>query len=68
MSIPIRYHLAIDTKPEIGKTYEVCIYTDEEDGLQKAKKPIDFESAANFPEIGAEGIFYRDLSSGEIFK
>ena len=68
LNIPIRYHLAIDKKPEIGKTYEVCIYTDEEDGLQKAKKPIDFESASNFPEIGAEGIFYRDLSSGKIFK
>lgn len=68
LSIPIRYHLAIDKKPKIGKTYEVCIYTDEEDGLQKAKKPIDFESKNNFPEVGAESIFYRDLSTNKIYK
>ena len=68
LSIPIRYHLAIDTKPEIGKTYDVCIYIDDEDGLQKAKKPIDFETSSNFPEIGAEGIFYRDLSTDKIYK
>jgi hypothetical protein len=68
LSIPIRYHLAIDKKPAIGNSYEVCIYIDEEDGLKKAKKPIDFESTYNFPEIGAEGVFYRDLSSGDIFK
>lgn len=68
LSIPIRYHLAIDKKPAIGNSYEVCIYIDEEDGLKKAKKPIDFESTDNFPEIGAEGVFYRDLSSGDIFK
>lgn len=68
LSIPIRYHLAIDKKPEIGKTYDVCIYIDDEDGLQKAKKPIDFETSSNFPEIGAEGIFYRDLSTDKIYK
>ena len=66
--VPIRYHLAIDKKPAIGNSYEVCIYIDEEDGLKKAKKPIDFESFSNFPEIGAEGVFYRDLSNNKIYK
>ena len=35
--VPIRYHLAIDTKPEIGNIYEVFFYDDPEDGLTKAK-------------------------------
>lgn len=68
LSIPIRYHLAIDKKPAVGNSYEVYVYIDEEDGLKKAKKPIDFETQSNFPEVGAEGVFYRDLSSGNIFK
>jgi hypothetical protein len=68
LSIPIRYHLAIDKKPKIGNTYDIYIYTDEEDGLQKAKKPLDFESTDNFPTTGAEGIFYRDLSTEEVYK
>ena len=55
---PIRYHLAIDTKPAIGNIYEVFMYEDPTDGLTKAKAPIKFSSAANFPEQGAAGVFY----------
>ena len=40
--LPIRYHLAIDTKPKIGNSYEVVLYEDE-DGIKKARKPIDNE-------------------------
>lgn len=43
--IPIRYHLAIDIKPNIlnedgtNRTYNDCIvYTDKDDGLQKVKR------------------------------
>lgn len=68
LSIPIRYHLAIDKKPQIGNTYNVYLYTDEEDGLKKAKKPLDFASKSNFPERGAAGVFYRDLSNNKIWK
>ena len=32
LTFPIRYHLAIDTKPEIGNIYEVFFYEDPEDG------------------------------------
>lgn len=65
---PIRYHLAIDKKPEIGNTYEVYIYTDEEDNLTKAKKPLDFTDINAFPKIGAAGVFYKDLSTEKIYK
>jgi hypothetical protein len=37
VSLPIRYHLAIDSKPKAGNTYNVEFYEDEDDGLTKAK-------------------------------
>ena len=57
-TIPIRYHLAIDTKPKTGNIYEVFMYEDPTDGLVKAKAPIKFEAASSFPEQGAAGVFY----------
>lgn len=68
LKIPVRYHLAIDKKPAIGNTYDVYIYTDEEDGLTKAKKPIEYSTMDDFPEVGAEGVFYKDLSDDTIYK
>lgn len=57
-TIPIRYHLAIDTKPKTGNIYEVFMYEDPTDGLVKAKAPIKFKEASSFPEQGAAGVFY----------
>ena len=57
-TIPIRYHLAIDTKPKTGNIYEVFMYEDPTDGLVKAKAPIKFKAASSFPEQGAAGVFY----------
>ena len=67
-TLPIRYHLAIDTKPNIGNIYEVFIYEDPSDGLVKAKAPIKFQGIENFPESGAEGVFYLDIQTGIIYK
>ena len=66
-TIPIRYHLAIDTKPAIGNIYEVFMYEDPTDGLTKAKAPIKFAAAANFPEQGAAGVFYYAEDLKQIF-
>ena len=66
-TVPIRYHLAIDTKPAIGNVYEVFFYEDPEDGLTKAKYPTFFDSVNNFPEQGAQGVFYCDKSSKKIY-
>ena len=66
-TVPIRYHLAIDTKPEIGNIYEVFFYEDPEDGLVKAKYPVMFESANNFPDKGAAGVYYYAKDMNKIF-
>jgi hypothetical protein len=56
---PIRYHLAIDSKPAIGNTYQVFFYTDPDDGLTKAKCSMVYEKYQNFPAVGSEGVFYK---------
>ena len=66
-SIPIRYHLAIDTKPKTGNTYECFFYEDPDDGIIKAKLPIKFNSKAELDKIqGAAGVFYE--AGGIIYK
>ena len=66
-SVPIRYHLAIDTKPKTGNTYECFFYEDPDDGIIKAKLPIKFNSKAELDKIqGAAGVFYE--AEGIIYK
>lgn len=58
-SVNIRYHLAIDKKPEIGNTYLGYIYTDPDDNLTKVKVPIKYKTkSALFKTIGIEGNLY----------
>ena len=66
--LPIRYHLAIDNKPETGNIYEVFFYDDPSDGLRKAKCPVKYENISHFPDQGAEGVFYLDQNTGMIYK
>lgn len=67
-SIPIRYHLAIDSKPKVGNTYDCFFYTDPDDGLTKAKVPMKYKSFSSFKDTrGAEGIFYMAEDSGIIY-
>lgn len=65
---PIRYHLAIDTKPQTGNTYKVFFYDDPDDGIQKAKRPIQFSTRDGFPTQGAEDTFYLALDTNTIYK
>lgn len=65
---PIRYHLAIDTKPQIGNTYKVFFYDDPEDGIRKAKRPIQFSTRDGFPTQGAEDTFYLALDTNNVYK
>ena len=56
--LPIRYHLAIDEKPQIGNIYEEIVFTINEDtGLREAKKPIIIASAVG--DQGYEGYIYK---------
>lgn len=72
--VPIRYHLAIDSKPKVGNTYKVFFYTDPDDNLVKAKVPIVFTSSTKlFKTKGAAGNFYiiknpSDPNNGKIYK
>ena len=65
---PIRYHLAIDTKPQAGNTYKVFFYDDPDDGIRKAKRPIQFSTRDGFPTQGAEDTFYLALDTNIVYK
>lgn len=63
---PIRYHVAIDTKPSVGKTHIVFQYKDLEDGLIKAKATINVDSVKDLPRPGNPGVFYFAKGSADI--
>ena len=65
---PIRYHLAIDIKPQTGNTYRVFFYDDPDDGIRKAKRPIQFSTRNGFPAQGAEDTFYLALDTNTVYK
>ena len=65
--VPIRYHLAIDSKPKVGNTYK-CFFFEDEDGLIKAKCPLIFNSINDFPKIGTSEVFYMDGGNSKIYK
>ena len=68
-SVPIRYHLSIDSKPKIGNVYECFFYEDPDDNLTKAKVPIKFKTKSNLDKIaGAAGVFYMTEDDGKIYK
>ena len=66
--VPIRYHLAIDTKPPIGNEYKVFFFVDPDDGITKAKKPVEFANRDSFPEKGEVGNYYLAADTGFIYK
>lgn len=67
LEIPIRYHLAIDTKPSFNNEYTVFYYTDPDDGILKAKKPLVFESKQKFPQVGEANQYYSSLEDQIIY-
>ena len=66
--VPIRYHLAIDSKPTVGNSYKVFFFIDPDDGITKAKKPVEFTSKSAFPTKGEVGIYYYAADTGIIYK
>lgn len=65
--IPIRYHLAIDKKPDTGNTYLAFSYEDPDDHIIKWHCPITYISKSHFPKTGAKGIFYYDQAADKIY-
>lgn len=66
--VPIRYHLAIDTKPPVGNEYKVFFFVDPDDGITKAKKPVEFANRNKFPEKGEVGNYYLAADTSFIYK
>lgn len=66
--IPIRYHLAIDKKPQIGNSYQVFFFKDPDDGLQKAKKPLQYDDYSSLPEKGELGTYYLTRGNNQIYR
>ena len=65
--LPIRYHLAIDSKPKVGNTYNCYFYQDEEDKLIKAKVALDFDTGKDFPKIGEIERLYHAIDTGKVY-
>ena len=68
-TIPIRYHLAIDTKPKTGNTYQYHFFNDPEalnletlEPIKKARLAINLEADDKFPNPGEIGRVYVDLT------
>ena len=66
--VPIRYHLAIDSKPPTGNEYKVFFFVDPDDGITKAKKPVQFTNRNSFPEKGEVGNYYLAADTAFIYK
>ena len=66
--VPIRYHLAIDSKPAVGNEYKVFFFRDPDDEIIKAKKPVEFSSRSAFPSKGEVGNYYYAVNTGIIYK
>lgn len=67
LKFPIRYHLAIDSKPKVGNTYN-CFFYEDEDKIVKAKVAIEYFSFEDFPKIGNAERFYLDKTTQIIYK
>jgi len=51
--LPIRYHLAIDKKPQVGNTYDVIKYVDfYDETVEQWYKPMRFTNKNAFPTKG----------------
>ena len=66
--IPIRYHLAIDKKPEIGNEYKVFFFLDPDDHITKAKKPFIFDTVEDFPTKGEVEQYYYAEDNNIIYR
>ena len=66
--VPIRYHLAIDKKPQVGNQYKVFFFIDPDDGITKAKKPVEFANRSSFPTKGEVGNYYLAADTAYIYK
>lgn len=65
--VPVRYHLVIDKKPQIGNVYYAFKYLDPDDGLEKWHCPIKYSNKNKLPNKGTEGVFYYVEDTQQIY-
>ena len=59
-SVMVRYHLAIDRKPEVGNTYQnLLLFEEPETNLVKAAYPLTIGKDEELPQPGNFNIIYR---------
>lgn len=68
VQIPIRYHLAIDSKPQTGNEYKAFFYIDPDDNIEKVKKPLILKSKSDFPKKGSFIQYYYAEDEDLIYK
>lgn len=69
IKVPIRYHLAIDNKPQTGAIHKGFFYTDPDDNLTKVKTPIEYQNLDNIKKTpGVVGVFYLAKDTNKIYK
>lgn len=67
-SILVRYHLAIDKKPQVGNTYQnLLIYEEPETNLIKAAYPLTVPEGSELPQPGNFNIIYRDATDDKFY-
>lgn len=67
-AIFIRYHLAIDNKPQTGNKYEdLLLYTEPDTKLIKAAFPLTVKTEKDLPIPGNFNIIYRDASANTFY-
>lgn len=72
-TLPIRYHLAIDSKPQVGNTYNYYLFDDPEainpetlNPIRKARVGTNYDKINElFPTIGEIGRLYVDITPGK---
>lgn len=59
-SVLVRYHLAIDRKPEVGNTYQnLLLFEEPETNLIKAAYPLTIKKDSELPQPGNFNVIYR---------
>lgn len=67
VKMPIRYHLAIDEKPNVGNIRYLFVREDEADGLIKPQVATPFTDKDHFPAEGQILVYYLDKSTNLIY-
>lgn len=57
--VDVRYHLAIDRKPQLHTYYDVLLYLENDTNLTKACFPLKVATESNLPTPGNFNIIYR---------